>query len=307
MNKQIIDNIQTQFPEVRTQEKLGNYCTFQIGGPADLFYKAKSTENLLQIIEFAKQNDIPFFVMAGGSNILFDDEGFRGLVIKIETDQITAQDDKITADAGVIIARLIKASIDAGLSGLEKWLGLPGTVGGAVRGNAGCNGLETREILTSALLLDPNTGQTQTAGPDFFQYNYRHSTLKDSDLIVIQATFKLQKDALTAEQQKAIMDDIRKFRLTKQPFGKSSGSFFKNPSPDKPAGLLIDQAGIKGHTIGKAQISEKHGNFFLNLGGATAQDMKELAKFAITAVQNKFDITLHEEVQILSQHGKTTL
>ncbi len=307
MNKQIKTQIKDKFPEILTDEHLNKYCTFMIGGPADLFYKAKTTEKLIEIINFAKQHQIPLFIMAGGSNLLFDDKGFRGLVVKIETDQISTNKDTITADSGVMISRLIKESIQADLSGLEKWLGLPGTVGGAVRGNAGCNGLETAEILQKALLLDPSTAETQTVTADFFQYHYRHSTLKDSDQIVLQATFKLKKDALAPEEQQKIMDEIRKFRLTKQPFGKSSGSFFKNPSAEKPAGLLIDQAGIKGHTIGKAQISEKHGNFFLNLGGATADDMKRLAKYAIKAVQKKFNIALHEEVQIISEHGKTNL
>jgi len=278
-----------------------------IGGPADYFYRAQETEEIPQLIEFAKKHTLPYLVIGKGSNLLFDDKGFRGLIIKIETNEIRFNDNLVTASAGTPIAPLIRETIEHGLSGLEKWMGLPGTVGGAVRGNAGCNGLETKDILKQASILDPETGQIQTKTPAELQYSYRHSNLKDSPKIVLEATFQLEKNGLTPEQQKEIMSDIRKFRLTKQPPGRSSGSFFKNPSTEKPAGLLIDQAGIKGHKIGNAQISEKHGNFFLNLGGATSQDIKALAHYAQKAVKDKFNIELEEEIQIISETGKATL
>lgn len=288
-------------------EALSQYCTFRIGGPADFFAIAKNTEELLEAVKFAKEKAIPYFIIGSGTNILFDDKGFRGLIIKNQSQNITAEDDKITADAGVPISQLLEKSLKNNLSGLEKWAGLPGTVGGAVYGNAGCNGLETKDILTKAQILDPKTDETKEADNKYFNFAYRYSKLKESDEILLNATFKLEKQSISPEEQQKITEEIQKNRVEKQPPGFSSGSFFKNPSPDKPAGMLIDQAGLKGKTIGKAQISEKHANFILNLGGATSEDIKNLAKLAKQEIKTKFNINLKEEVQIFSEYGKIEL
>lgn len=293
--------------QMKQNEPLANYCTFQIGGPADFFVRVDSTEKLIQAIEWAKAKNTPYILFGGGSNILFDDKGFRGLVIKNEAKSISINDDEITADSGVMVSQLIKFALEHGLSGIEKWSGLPGTVGGAVRGNAGCNGLETVEILKETTILDPSTGEKIILKNEDLKYSYRESILKESDKIVLSATFKLQKAELPQDEQKKIMQEINMWRLQKQPIGRSSGSFFKNPTPDKPAGMLIDQAGLKGKKVGNAQISEKHGNFFLNLGGATAAEMIELAISAKQAVKAKFNTDLHEEVQIFDEFGRKSL
>ncbi len=304
---QLQTELKEKFPNILFNEPLKSYCTFKVGGPADYLLRATSTEDIKAAIKWAKNHQIPFFFIGGGSNILFDDKGFRGLIIRIETSEISIKGEEVTAAAGVTIPKLIETSIQNELSGLEKWVGLPGTVGGAVRGNAGCNGLESKDILISAQLLDPETGEISTVDNNFFNYTYRESKIKHSNKIVLQATFKLPKN-LTGEEQKQVMQDIRRFRLTKQPPGFSSGSFFKNPSPEKPAGMLIDQAGLKGKTLGNAQISNLHGNFFLNLQGkASATDIIELARFARKTVKEKFGIELQEEVQILSETGKISL
>ena len=272
-----------------------------------MLYRAQNTTDVPELITFAKSHDIPYLVIGGGSNLLFDDKGFRGLIIKIECRRINIDGGEISVDSGVTVAELLNFSIRNGLSGLEKWIGLPGTVGGAVRGNAGCNGLETKEILTKATLLDAETGEAREVPNDYFEFDYRTSKLKETGEVVLSATFKLENAELSKEEQLKIMQDIKQFRQNAQPYGSSSGSFFKNPSEEKPAGMLIDQAGLKGKTVGKAQISEKHGNFLLNLGGATAEDIKSLAILAKREVKAKFDIELQEEVQILDEYGKTKL
>lgn len=293
--------------EVLFDEPLEKYSTFRIGGKADFFYKLKNKDLLPSIIKFCHIKKLPIFIFGGGSNILFDDKGFRGFVIKIETDQIAINGSNIKADAGILISRLIKESAEKGLTGLEKWVGLPGTVGGAVRGNAGCNGLETKDILTGATIMDFKTGKIKQVKNTYFHYNYRDSKIKRTGEIVLDATFELKKRTFSVKKQQEIMDEIRKFRLEKQPFGKTTGSFFKNPSPDTPAGMLIDQAGLKGKILGKAQISTKHGNFFLNLGGASYKEMIQLARLAKREVKRKFNINLEEEVQIVSEKGPITL
>ena len=294
--------------QLATNEKLSKYSTFQIGGPADFFYRLEDPADLIPLFQFAKKKKIPYFIIGGGSNILFDDKGFRGLVIKIDNKNISlAPGPKgsilLTADAGVPIATLLDFSIKNDLSGLEKWVGLPGTVGGAVRGNAGCNGLETREILVEASVVDEKNGRIRKVKNNYFNFKYRQSKLKTTKEIVISATFKLEKRTVSAYEQKKMMAEIRQSRMSKQPFGASTGSFFKNPSKEKPAGLLIEKADLKGKTIGKAQISTKHGNFLVNLGGATSQDILKLARFARQAVKLKFGLILQEEVQILSANG----
>jgi UDP-N-acetylmuramate dehydrogenase len=290
---------------IKQNEPLKNHCTFRIGGPADFFYTAKSTDKIPQLIEKAKTQNLPYFILGGGSNILFSDKGFRGLIIKIDTKTITNDNNEITADAGVTIPELIKFATEHRLQGLEKWIGLPGTVGGAVRGNAGRNDLETAQILTEAQVLDPETGKITTTTNKDLEFAYRKSRIKHSKEIVLSATFRLQPTELSPEQQQEIANQMRTQTQEKQPPGFSSGSFFKNPSPQNPAGKLIDEANLKGTKIGNAQISPKHGNFLINLGGASAKDILALAKLIKQEVRAKFNLNLEEEVQILDEYGKT--
>lgn len=280
------------FPEGLINEPLDKYCTLKVGGQADFFCKAKDIETLKNLIDFAKNASIPYFILSGGTNVLFDDKGFRGLVIKMDFKNLEIKDEEITADAGVIVALMMNKALASGLTGLEKWIGLPGTVGGAVRGNAGCNGLETKDILLKATLLNPETGEIHEENNEYFGFGYRDSKIKHSNEIILNATFKLKK----GEPQK-----VENPRVFTQPKGMSAGSFFKNPSPENPAGMLIDKAGLKGTRIGNAQISDVHGNFIVNLGGATAKDIKDLAALAKSTVKEKFGIELEEEVKIVGE------
>lgn len=296
------------FGKIIFDEKLSKHSTFQIGGPADFFYELRQFDALPILIKCCKKNKIPNFIFGGGSNILFNDKGFRGLIIKMKTKNIVMHDDfTLTVDAGVPVASLIQFSIEHNLSGLEQWIGLPGTVGGAVRGNAGCNGLETKDILQSAQVLNPKTCKISHVNKDYFEFRYRHSKLKTTGEIVLTATFQLKKRKMTLAEQRQLIKNIQKTRISKQPFGASTGSFFKNPSPEQSTGMLIETSGLKGKIINNAQISQKHANFLLNLGGAKAADIIRLARFARRTVKQKFGITLKEEVQILSVKGPQKL
>ena len=298
--KLLTSEFRKHFPNTLFDEPLAKYSTFNIGGAAAFFYKLKSTEELPSLIKFCQTHKIPHFLIGGGSNVLFEDKGFRGLIIKIETRNVIIENTEITADSGVSIARLIQISIEHGLTGLESWTGLPGTVGGAVRGNAGCNGLEAQAILTGALLLNPKNGSIKKANNKYFHYKYRYSKVKETKEIILNATFKLKKSKISGSEQSAMIKKMHKIRIEKQPFGATCGSFFKNPSVDRSAGYLIEQVGLKGKTIGKAQISQKHANFFLNLGGAKAKDVLKLAALAQQKVKEKFNIVLEPEVEIVS-------
>lgn len=298
--------------KIHKNEGLARYCTFQIGGLADFFLEAATTEALLSGLEWARGRGLPYFVFGAGSNLLFDDSGFRGLVIRVKSDGLKVDGERITADSGVLVAKVVKAATDAGLTGLEAWNGLPGTVGGAVYGNAGCFGLEAKDVLESAEVFFPGEGKEglfgsrRVVGVDFFEYGYRSSSLKeDSQLrrVVLSATFKLQKGEPSAI--KARMMEVAKSRIQKQPAGSSTGSFFKNPSIEQTAGWLIEQCGLKGKRIGGAQISEHHGNFFLNSGKITARDVLALADFAQNKVLEKFGVSLEREVIYLQSNLKT--
>lgn len=283
-------NIESQ---ILRDHALAAYCTYQIGGKADWFLAAHSIEELLAGLEWAKENKLPSFVFGRGSNLLFDDAGFRGLVIRMEAKEIEVQGKEIVAEAGALCAQVVKAAADAGLSGLEAWNGLPGTVGGAVYGNAGCFGVETKDILVKAEIFTPETG-VQTHAVSWFEYGYRTSKLKREGGVVLRARFKLNagdKEAI-AEEMKA----IAKARIQKQPPGLSTGSFFKNPSVEQSAGWLLDQAGLKGFELGRMKISDQHANFFVNKGGATAQEVLVLEDYAKQKVFEQFGVKLEREI-----------
>ncbi|MBD3330466.1 UDP-N-acetylmuramate dehydrogenase [Candidatus Peregrinibacteria bacterium] len=296
-----------KFPRGKIDESLKRFTTFRIGGPSDLFYELEDPQHLPKLFKFVSENNLPYIVLGGGSNLLFHDKGFRGLVIKMNLKGLSHENTRVTAQSGVLISQLIKYSLENGLDGLEKWFGLPGTVGGAVRGNAGYNGLETKDILVKARIFDPKTNDFREVENNYFKFSYRDSKLKHSPEIIISATFKIGKGTLSKEEQLKIMSDSHQFRLKKQVIGFTTGSFFKNPSPDNPAGMLIDKVGLKGKSIGEAQISEKHANFFINTGKAAASDILALAKLAKQKVKEKFNIELQEEVQIFSEQGPSKL
>ncbi|MBP7671037.1 UDP-N-acetylmuramate dehydrogenase [Candidatus Gracilibacteria bacterium] len=290
------------FPQLKQSESLAKHTTFRIGGPADYFYELHDLAELPQIIAAANHQQIPYFLFGAGSNILFSDKGFRGLIIKIAAKKITISADHIIAESGALISELISQMLAHDLAGLEPWVGLPGTVGGAVYGNAGCSGLETKDCLISAEIFHPENAKITTETPETLDLHYRHSNLKGTNKIVLSTTFRIttcqDKDAQTAQ-----ITALRQDRFQKQPFGVlTTGSFFKNPFPEKPAGILLDQAGLKGFKIGDAQISEKHANFFINKGRATAQDILDLMHHAQKTVHEKFQIDLIPEVQIIPEH-----
>lgn len=289
------------FPKIKQNEPLAKHCTFKIGGPADYFYELTDLSELPALIQAANHKQIPYFLFGAGTNLLFSDHGFRGLIIKIAAKKITLDKNTLTAESGALISDLITTMLTHNLAGLEPWVGLPGTVGGAVYGNAGCSGLETKDCLISAEIFHPQTNQTTTENPKTLDLHYRHSNLKGTNKIVLSGRFQLQpcKDK---QAQTAQITALRQDRFRAQPFGVlTTGSFFKNPIPDKPAGLLIEQAGLKGHRIGSAMISDKHANFFINKGTATATEILQLMELAQKTVQEKFQITLTPEVQIIPE------
>ncbi len=279
---------------IQEDHSLSQYGTYQIGGLADFFVEASSVEEVQEALDWALEGDLPYFVFGGGSNLLFDDAGFRGLVIRVRAHKLEVEGNQIHADAGVMAGALVKAALESGLTGLEAWNGLPGTVGGAIYGNAGCFGVETVDVLKEADVFLPGEG-VKTLTVDDLDYDYRTSKLKNiPGVVVLGGTFKLKEG--DAGEIAENMKEIARSRIQKQPPGLSTGSYFKNPIGDKSAGWLIDQCGLKGEKLGGAMISEHHANFFVNAGGATAQDVLDLEELVRGKVKEKFGIELEREV-----------
>lgn len=275
-------------------ELMSTHTTFKIGGPADLYFEAKTEKDLLSSIELCRKFKIPYFVFGAGSKILVSDSGFRGLAIKISNKQYAIRDTQIVAGAGVSLKMLVEESAKNGLSGLEFAAGIPGSLGGAIAGNAGAWQQSISDKVNRVKILTANS-QVKWFDQKDCQFSYRQSRFKTSGEIVLEAELVLAKEN-PAKIKQAIKANLEK-RLN-QPKEPSVGSIFVNPKP-QAAGELIEKCGLKGKVIGRAKISEKHANFFINLGGAKAQDVLQLIKLAKNEVKKKFNVNLEEEVRLI--------
>lgn len=283
---------------------LSSYTSFKIGGNADLMLFPDSEEKLIKASEYAKSNGIPTYVIGKGSNLLFSDDGYRGVVIN--TCDLTAielvDDNTIRCECGVSMTRLAKFALENSLTGLEFAYGIPGTVGGGVYMNAGAYGGEIKDVIVNATHIDTD-GQLVTLDKEKLCLTYRHSFYSDKDFIITSSEFRLEKG--DAGEIKAKMDDLMFRRKDKQPLEyPSAGSTFKRPEGYFAAALL-DEAGLKGYSVGGAQVSEKHAGFVINKGGATAADVINLMEHCKKTVFEKFGVELEPEVKIISkQEGR---
>lgn len=281
--------------KVKENIPLAPLTTFGIGGPAFWFITAKDKKEILEAIKASRELEIPSFILGGGSNILIADQGFPGLVIKIKNEGLTIKGTKITAEAGLPLAKLVESAQKNLLSGLECCVGIPGTVGGAVCGNAGAREEWIGQIIEGVSIIDKESKIAHLNNRDC-KFSYRESRFKNnSQEIILEADFALKK-----EKRKIIEQKIKSFLEARknQPKEKSAGSVFKNP-PGDSAGRLIDQAGLRGKKIGQAQISEKHANFIINTGGAKAEEVLELIRLAQKTVKEKFNVNLELEIKLV--------
>ena len=284
---------------ILTEEPMKNHTTFRIGGPADIYIEP-AYSSIIPLIQYLKASDVPFMVIGNGSNLLVSDEGIEGVVISLgkKTSAITISGDTMVVEAGAMLASVANAAADAGLTGLEFASGIPGSMGGAVFMNAGAYGGEIKDILESVTILTADM-EKKVLMPDDLSLSYRHSSLMEEGGYVLLATLKLSRG--NKDEIKAKIDDIRKKRIEKQPLNfPSAGSTFKRPT-GYFAGKLIDDAGLRGYTVGGAQVSEKHCGFVINKGGATAADVLQLMKDVDEKVYNEFGVHLTPEVRIVGR------
>ena len=291
--------IKKELPQIKKNIRLAPYTTFKIGGVANYFFVAETKKDLVRVIKTARKFKLPFFLLAGGSNLLISDKEFKGLVIKFQISNFKFQNSGVVAEAGVMLRELINASAKLDLTGLEWLASIPGTVGGAIRGNAGAFGKSMADLVKTVEVLEIGSKlEIKSYKPEDCQFSYRNSIFKrKKNLVILSAEIQLEQG-----NKKEIIKNIKRYldyRKEKHPLNlPSAGSIFKNPE-DSSAGRLIESCGLKGKKIGQAQISEKHANFIVNLGKAKAEDILKLISLAKQKVKEKFGIELEEEIQFL--------
>lgn len=303
-----------QFGKVKTNVLLAKYTTFQIGGPAKFLVIVDETEKLVALLNFLSTEGVDYLIMGGGSNLLFSDDGFDGVVIKLKTYNLKLTNNIIQVDAGVPIAKVLNTAIEYGLVGFEWAAGVPGTVGGAVRGNAGAYGGSTGDNIFKIEVWE--NGVVREMTKEECDFSYRGSRLKDnSDIVILRAWFKLvpgDKIEILSKVQSYLQKRKNRF----PPF-PSAGCFFANIKLNQwpgdksillpkffeinevPAGWLVEQVGCKGFKIGGAMISDAHCNFVINVDRATQADVLNLVAEIEKRVYNKFGVELKKEVEIV--------
>jgi len=277
---------------------LKNYTTFKIGGLSKYFFIAETKASLIEAIRAAKKDNLPFFVLGAGSNVLIQSKGYKGLVIHVKNKESKVKKNIIYVEAGMSLADLVKLALKNSLSGLEWAAGIPGQVGGAVFGNAGAFSKSMKDIIEEVEVFDVKKNKIVKIKKKFCRFSYRSSIFKnDPSLIILSCRIKLQK-----RDNQEIKEGIQQcldYRASHHPKDPSAGSIFTNPK-GYSARELIDICGLKGKKIGGAQISEVHSNFIVNRNRARSQDVLKLIELVKKTVNKKFKIKLKEEIQKIS-------
>ena len=292
---QIIDK-----ERVLIDEPMKKHTTFRVGGNADYFVMPRTTQEVQQVVALCKNENLPYYILGNGSNLLVGDKGYRGVIIQIykEMNEITVEGKCIRAQAGALLSKVGSVALEAELAGFEFAAGIPGAVGGAVVMNAGAYGGEMKDILASATVLTED-GNVLILKNEELELGYRTSIIAKKNYIVLEAEYQLQRG--DKAEIRAKMDELKKQRVTKQPLEyASAGSTFKRPE-GYFAGKLIQDAGLRGFQVGGAQVSEKHCGFVINKGDATAADIVELMRQVSEKVYQEFGVTLEPEVKRLGE------
>ena len=295
-----LEKLKEIFKEVYINEPMKNHTSFRTGGPADVYVKADRAENIIKAIEMLKKENVEYTIIGNGSNLLVSDRGICGAVIEIGSmmNNISVEGEKIYAEAGALLSSLAAAAAENCLTGLEFASGIPGSVGGAVVMNAGAYDGEIKDAIDYADVID-NEGNILRLTKDELGLSYRHSVIDEKKMIVIGAGFRLKEGDGRAIKEK--MADFAARRREKQPLNyPSAGSTFKRPEGHF-AGKLIEDAGLKGKTIGGAQVSQKHAGFIINTGDATTEDILELMDCCVETVYNKFGVRMEPEVRFIGR------
>ena len=285
---------------VKLQEPMSKHTTFRIGGPADFYLCPHSTKEVQQTVQICKEENLPYFILGNGSNLLVSDKGYRGAIIQLwkNFSDISVKDCCITAKAGALLSKVAAEALEEGLTGMEFASGIPGTIGGAVFMNAGAYGGEMKDIIKEVKVLD-DQGEIRVLSNEEMKLGYRTSIVKEKGYTVLSAVLQLKKGDASVIRE--TMEDLKNRRTSKQPLDMpSAGSTFKRPE-GYFAGKLIMDSGLRGFSMGGAQVSEKHCGFVVNKGGATAEDVTALIREVQRRVKETFGVELETEVRFLGE------
>ena len=284
-------------------EPMSKHTTFKVGGPAECYIKIDNIQDLRQILKLSKQKNIPVTILGNGSNVLVLDGGIKGIVLNIRFNKIEMMnlDKKIFANvgAGVKVSVFGHLLVKNAITGFEELSGIPGTIGGAVRMNAGAHGKEFKDIISTVTCMDYN-GNVHQFDNEEMQFEYRRSILKDKQYIILEAHMEFRKG--NKEDIKKKMEEYSTYRREKQPIEyPSAGSTFKRGT-DYITAKLIDEAGLKGYSIGGAEVSSKHAGFIINKGNATAKDILELIEYVKYNIEKKYNKKIELEIEIIGEN-----
>ena len=277
-------------------EPMSLHTSFKVGGNADIFVKAYSLEEIKSVLKIVHENNIPLFVLGNGTNLLVKDEGFRGIVLQVKLEDIDINENEVIVCSGVKNAVLSKKLTDNSLTGFEFASGIPGTIGGAIKMNAGAYGGEMKDIVSEVTYLDYE-GNAHTINNSECEFSYRHSKFFDEKAIILEAKLKLEKGNKSEIENK--VKELLEQRKEKQPLEyPNAGSTFKRKGEIITA-KLIDECGLKGASVGDAYVSEKHAGFIVNKGKATASDILELIKYVQKKVKEKTGEDIKLEIEVI--------
>lgn len=283
--------------KIKVNESMKKHTSFKVGGNAKYFITATQVEDIKNVLKLAKEEKIKLFILGNGSNVLFKEEEYNGIVLQIKLDDMQIENDRLIIEAGVKNAIIARKLLETELSGFEFAAGIPGTIGGAIRMNAGAYGGEMKDIVISVTYLDYETLQIKEITNEECNFSYRHSIFGENKNVIISTTLKLQKS--NKEEIESKMNEYMQSRKEKQPLEyPSAGSTFKR-GKDFITAKLIDECGLKGYTIGGAQVSEKHAGFIINKDNATATDIIELIEYVKKTVYEKTGKYIDLEIEII--------
>lgn len=298
MNTELFDSLFSP-DKIKINEPMAGHTTFKTGGPADIMLLPESAEEITEAIKICKSNSLPCILIGNGSNLLVRDKGIRGVVIKLGKgfSRIEVKNCRVRAQAGALLSTVANAAYRASLKGMEFAAGIPGSIGGAVCMNAGAYGGEMKDIIKEVTVFDGE--KIKTISNNEAEFEYRNSRIMKEKMTVLEAVMELEKGE--TEEIKALMDELAARRREKQPLDKpSAGSTFKRPEGHF-AGKLIEEAGLRGFSIGGAQVSEKHCGFVVNRGGATSRDILELIDEIKGRVYENSGVMLECEVRLIGE------
>lgn len=301
MNRTFVDRLKTVLPEacIRLDAQLKDYTTMRVGGAAQCLAEVQNEAQAAAVVALAKEENVPLLVIGNGSNMIVSDHGFEGVVLHIGKNMsaMRCEGERIMAEAGALLPAVSRLAAENALSGLEFAAGIPGSVGGGAVMNAGAYGGEMKLVVESVRVL--TNGEIKDVPADKLDYGYRHSALMNDDVVVLSIVFKLSRGV--KEDILAVMSDLNARRREKQPLQyPSSGSFFKRPEGHF-AGALIQNANLKGFSVGGAQVSEMHAGFVINTGNATADDIYHLMLHVQKRVKEDFGVMLQPEVRLIGR------